>query len=98
MASNKIWNTGVDEQGARLLSKKVDPHWRLIQGPGVTNPQNVYVLSNQKAGNYFATQDSMWVWADPSGKGDTTSVYIFQTDFYVEVDTQHWIEIKGKWG
>jgi hypothetical protein len=98
---NKLWNTGVDDQGIPLAPKNVDPHWELIQGPGVTpsNPQKVYVLGNQKAGNYFATPDSMWIWANPSGKGDTTQVYIFQTKFYIEVDfSQYWFQINGKWG
>jgi hypothetical protein len=99
MVSNKLWNTGVDNHGTRLAPKSIDPHWRVIQGPGITNPQNVYVLANQRVGNYFGTSDSMWVWANPLGQGDTTSAYVFQTDFYIEVDlSQHWIEIKGNWG
>ncbi|OAF05846.1 hypothetical protein AYJ54_02900 [Bradyrhizobium centrolobii] len=102
MVSNKIWNTGVNENGKQLvpnnLNPPVDPHWLVIQGPGITNPQNVYVLTDQKAGNYFGTPDSRWVWADASGKGDTSAVYVFQTRFYVEVDlSQHWIQINGKW-
>jgi hypothetical protein len=41
----------------------------------------------------------MWVWADPSGIGDPSAPYVFQTRFYLEVDlSRHWVEIKGKWG
>lgn len=76
MTSNKLWNTGVDDHGTPLAPTtkygiaSIDPHCRLIQGPNVTNPQNVYVLAEQNPGGYFVTPDSMWVWADPRGKGD----------------------------
>jgi hypothetical protein len=99
MASNKLWNTGVDNQGTPLPGKSVDPHWRLYRGPGITNPQPVYVLADQKAGTYFTTSDSKWIWADPSGRGDPSSAYVFQTEFYIEVDLANfWFQIAGKWG
>src|SRR5262249_4854808 len=101
MSANKLWNTGVDDHGTPLTGGSVDPHWRLITGPGVVNPQRVYVLSNQIAGTYFVTSDSRWVWADVLGTGDPSAPagYVFQTQFYLEVDpSQYWIEIKGKWG
>lgn len=99
MASNKLWNTGVDDTGAQLVPYSVDPHWRLIQGPGITNPQNVYVLEDQRRGTYFTPLKSMWVGADPSGVADPSGPYVFQTEFYLELDpSQYWIEIKGEWG
>lgn len=98
MKSNTIWNTGVNDYGKPLPLNSPDAHWRLIQGPGVTNPQNVYVLANQQIGTYFETQDSRWVWAAATGQGETTSVYVFQTDFVIDVGTQHWLQISGRWG
>jgi hypothetical protein len=103
MTSNKIWNTGVDLNGQQLKTGKVDPHWRVIQGPGITNPQSAYVVTDQRLGNYFQTTDSRWIWANSLGRGDTTGdtalPYVFQTEFLVEVDlSQHWIQINGKWG
>src|SRR5262249_12515772 len=99
MASNKLWNTGVDYKGHPLAANSVDPHWKLVRGPGITNPQNVYVLADQKGGTYFTTSDSRWVWADSLGTGDPSSAYVFQTDFYIEVDlSQYWFQINGKWG
>jgi hypothetical protein len=97
--ANKLWNTGVDDNGILLPGKSIDPHWKLVRGPGVTHaPQNVYVLIDQKVGNYVTTSDSRWVWADPSGKGDPTSPYVFQTKFYLEIDlSEHWIQINGTW-
>jgi len=101
---NKLWNTGVDETGTPLAVPTpttkyiVDPHWKLVKGPGIINPQPVYVLAHQTVGGYFATADSRWVWANPTGMGDPSSAYVFQTEFLLETNLTHWIEITGKWG
>jgi hypothetical protein len=97
---NKLWHTGVDDQGNQLppAPKTQDPHWELVSGPMVTQPRPAYVLNDQRIGTYFQTGDSLWLGADPSGSADSSSPYIFQTKFYVEIDTKHWIQINGIWG
>ena len=57
------------------------------------------VQSRQIPGIYFATSDSRWVWAGAMGMAEYNSPYVFQTEFYLEVDlSQYWFEIRGKWG
>jgi hypothetical protein len=98
MAINKLWNTGVEDNGTLLPLGAADRHWRVIQGPGIVNPQYAYVLTDQKSGIYFPTQDSRWIWANALGQGDPASAYVFQTEFYIELDlAKYWIQINGNW-
>jgi len=98
MASNKLWNTGVDDQGNLVALGQRDPHWLLISGPVITQPRAAYVLSDQRLGNYFQTGDSLWIGADARGAAQSGSLYVYQTKFYVEIDSKHWIQINGMWG
>ena len=98
MARNKVWNTGVDDTGARVALGHRDPHWMVVQGPGILNPQRAVVLQDQRAGTYFPPMDSMWVWANGTGDADPSAPFIFEMDFYLELDlAQNWFEIKGAW-
>jgi hypothetical protein len=99
--ANKIFNTGVDDNGVPLPPDSLDPHWKLIQGPGVTTP-DVYVL-NQVPGSYFNSglfaMDSSWVWSDPKGLALVGQPYVFQQRFYLEFDSANlFAQISVRWG
>ena len=55
-----IWNTGVDANSAPLAPGDPDPHWNLVNGPGVTAPQKAVVLTNPSP-LYYAPADSRWI-------------------------------------
>ena len=101
MPVNKIWNTGVDDNGTLLHRRSVDPHWKLIQGPNVgTTPQPVYVVDDQSSGgNYFTQTDSLWVWAEANAGAALNTLYVFQTEFLLDISFKtHWLQIAGQWG
>src|SRR5215472_6079780 len=97
--ANTIFNTGVNEQGVPLPGNALDRNWKLISGPGVTTPQDVYVLLNQAPGGYFSTTDSRWVWFDPKGYAKVDQPYVFQQTFFLNLDfAQVFALISGRWG
>ena len=49
-ADISLFNTGVDANGSKLSGGAIDPHWKLVAGPGVTAPADAVVVTNQNPG------------------------------------------------
>jgi hypothetical protein len=100
--ANRIFNTGVDDSGQLLPPGSVDPHWALIQGPGVTGHQNVFVLPtppNPIPTGYFASTDSGWVWSDKAGFAQVDQPYVFRQKFDLDFDLVNlFAQISARWG
>jgi hypothetical protein len=92
-----LLNTGIDDLGNLLPLKAADPHWKLIVAPPGVPRRQAEVLSNQRPGLYWNTGDSQWVGADPKGTAKPGDLYKYQTDFVVNADSDHWLQINGVW-
>jgi hypothetical protein len=99
---NKIFNTGVDDNGVPLLTSSHDKHWTLIQGPGITQPGDtkpVYVLKQAPLSYYFNPGYSNWVWSDSNGLALVDQPYVFQQKFFLEFDSANlFAQISVSWG
>jgi hypothetical protein len=95
----RVWNTGVDSNGAKLAPSASDPHWRLVSGPGVTAPRAPVVVTEQHPlGQYFETTDSMWIGQSAAGSGDVGSPYTFRLPFDLTGYDVASVRIGGAWG
>ncbi|MGH8833679.1 MAG: hypothetical protein ACRDWG_01585 [Actinomycetes bacterium] len=95
----KVWNTGVDGNAAKLAPDALDPHWHLVAGPGVTSSRAPFVVTDQHPfGQYFATADSMWIWQDAAGSGDVGSPYTFRLPIDLTGLDPASVRISGAWG
>lgn len=102
MPTNKLWNTGVDDQGKKLPPNSQDPHWYLVSAPPGVKKGPAVVVTAALATNYHSTTDSAWVGATADGRAIGGSPagppYVFETKFSVDTDSEHWIQIIGSWG
>ena len=94
-----VFATGVDASKLPLGGGALDPHWTLVAGPGVTMPSNAVIVSNQHpVGQYYATADSAWIWADAAGTADVGVAYTFELKIDLTGLRASTAEISGFWG
>ncbi|OFX19367.1 MAG: hypothetical protein A2V77_19235 [Anaeromyxobacter sp. RBG_16_69_14] len=96
----RIWNTGVDANGAPLPVGSADPQWQLVAGPGVTTPRAAIVLSNQHpgGGHYYSSSDSRWIWSNADGSATASAPYTFRLRFDLTGFDPTTVRITGAWG
>jgi hypothetical protein len=95
----RVWNTGVDANAATLAPGASDSHWQLLAGPGVANPRESVVVTEQHPGGaYFTTADSMWIWQDAAGTAAAGSSYTFRLPIDLTGYDLASVRISGAWG
>jgi len=97
--ANKFFDTGVDDNETPLAPGAVDPHWKLIQAPGLLAPADVHILKTQATGGYFSAPNSLWVWSDANGAAEVGAYYVFQQRFYLEFEFEkRYAQLSARWG
>lgn len=98
MGTVNLWSTGVDANKNILTHPVPDPHWWIVRGPKITQPQQAVVLGDQRVGTYYQTSTSRWIGVDANGTGDPSDYYVYQMRFALELDfTKVWVRITGEW-
>jgi hypothetical protein len=92
-----LYNTGVDSGGVPLDGGSIDPHWSIVDGPGIIPPTDAFVLSNPP-GSYAESPASGWIWVNPEGSGATGVPYTFRLSFDLTGFDAATATISGSWG
>jgi hypothetical protein len=95
LTSINITSTGVDASGVPLPQHQADPHWKVVAGPGITNPQPAY--SSFVAAPYYRGAPASWIWAVSTGNGEINQPYTFQREFDIGNADPNSIVLTGKW-
>lgn len=94
----EIWNTGVDVMQAPLAPGGLDPHWYVVDGPGIAAKQSAVVLSSPP-GAYYTPTDSGWIWINANGLGSGSGdEFTFQMQFDLTGFDPATVIITGAWG
>lgn len=95
-----LFNTGVDAGGALADRGTVDAHWRIVAGPGITSPQNAYILNDQSVGNaYYQLPSSQWIANSASGTDASVyQLYIYELSFDLTGYDPTTATLSGLWG
>lgn len=104
----RVFNTGVDDQGALLPGGSVDPHYQLIQSAEATLPGPDGYVAEQIAAGYWLAQDetsiSKWIAPSPNQSFPNAPVpcnaagtYVWRTSFDVAESEVEDFAITGGW-
>lgn len=95
-----LFNTGVDAGGALEDTGTVDAHWRIVAGPGITSPQNAYILNDQSVGTaYYQSPSSQWIANSASGTDASVyQLYIYELSFDLTGYDPTTATLSGLWG
>jgi PEP-CTERM motif len=92
-----LFNTGVDSGGVALAGGSIDPHWSIVNGPGVTLPVDAFVASHPST-LYAKSSTSGWIWLNANGSGSTHANYTFRMVFDLTGLDPTTASISGSWG
>jgi len=92
-----LFNSGVDSGGAPLGGGSIDPHWSIVNGPGITAPVAALVVTNPPA-IYAENSASRWIWLNANGSGATHASYTFRMTFDLTGLDPTTASISGSWG
>lgn len=92
-----LYNTGIDSGGIPLDGGSIDPHWTIVDGPGITSPADAFVASSP-SGSYAENPASGWIWVNPDGSGATGVPYTFGLTFDLTGIDAATATISGSWG
>jgi hypothetical protein len=96
--SSAVFNTGVDPNGAILPGGADDPHWQVVDGPGITAPRPAVVVTEpHPVGRYYTPTDSAWIWWNADGSGPINQEFTFRLEFGLAA-VNSTTRISGGWG
>ncbi|MCC6540562.1 MAG: VCBS repeat-containing protein [Bryobacterales bacterium] len=90
----RVFNTGVDDSGRPIAQGAVDPHYRIIAGPGVTSPANAVTTAS---GFWVGNSDtSQWISSSPGG-GGAIGDYTYRTTTDLTGYDPSTVVLTGRW-
>lgn len=93
------YNTGVDDSGSKLSLGAIDTHWSIVSGPGVTVPENAFVLTEQHPlGSYTTAPDALWISRSANGSANTGLPLTYQMTFDLTLFDPSTATLSGIWG
>lgn len=88
-----LFNTGVDASGVPLPLGSNDPHWSIVDGPGISGPIPAVVVDYPL---YAHSPDSNWIWRDARQGG--VGPFTFRLEFDLTGFDASTAAISGAWG